>query len=198
MTINLQNGDEVVNQNTIFQLNKSNVFISNKKNVNLNVFWYYEFTIYGGDYAFFIGFTTNAGSLGFYPESNKNFPRFWCSGSFCYNDNQRILLNHSIDDNQTFGIGIDLKKRLFSFYDDNYTFSYKFPVLSLNDFNMYALGGRPNDLNTTDTVSINFGNKEFKFNVPGSVPWNECPSKTQCRESCRTSLRFLCFIIILV
>ena len=164
--------------------------------------YYYETTHISGDNWHASGFITDSGPyIDVFPRSAKSATIYY--GAFLSSNNYVAYQDLKISDigtKYTFGIGIDIDAKQFLFRSNN-----DFRVIEMNFTQKVkywqAFFGEctPGSLIVKDNISINFGEKEFKYKVPLSfTPMNRI-NRISCLHRNRYTMNSpstLCLLII--
>ena len=164
---------QVIKNDTITLVNAQ--YAKTTKN-KANGRWYYEFTHVSGTNYHLVGFKLDSARFYVYPQGCTSCLKlaYWstdvqediaCYGDIGFTD---VVVDHTI------GLSFDTFSRIFTIYYESQI--RRFTILTSEkdtraspDF-VEASGSD----NFCDTISLNFGEKPFKYNIPfGFLPWNQ-------------------------
>ena len=167
--------EEYHQQGEPFRLKKNVYFLSTKPNEKAGR-WYYEMTHYSGNNGCAFGFYINYESyVNYYSQLDLDYHVIYLNGNSKtsqQNEDQRIGLPFKLTDPYTIGVGIDIKTSIFSVYYNNYTYSIQYnKSLQVKTMNAHIWGCN-SDL-ADENISVNFGDLDFHYKVPGLLAWNQ-------------------------
>ena len=198
MVVELIYGSVLAQQNTKIHLGNSIFYRSTKIVKSCRGKWYYEGTHYaGGSNLHLFGFDTNLGYINFYPDKHINAPQFYMAQSFSHIGSSYSSIPFPVEDEHTVGVGIDVDEhRFYVFYNNNYAYYDFIMPGKCRNLNVRVVGAYTSD--TNDNVSINFGDKPFKYKISGFTPWSKMPERITCyyRRKVASVNVFLCYLII--
>ena len=163
--------------------------------------WYYEFTHISGTNFHGVGFKLQDRSIEVYPGGCADCLKLYY---------KNIEVKENVPSNQnigfanvvakhTVGLGFDTYSRVFTINYENQI--RKFTVLSSvieTKTYPYVVQAHSSTLNFVDTIYMNFGEKEFKYEVPyGYLPWNKSFKLHTCQYQ-RKTYSFKEFLIIII
>ena len=130
--------------------------------------WYGEVTHVNGNNSHYFGIRTACGSILFYPEGNIQNPRIYTDGCFSTDPNESIQRNYlpfSLTNDHTVGVHYNSVLNIFSVVYNNTIYPHNCPPESKQFPFQFRYGGGTIN-NTNDIIKLNFGIKEFKYNIP--------------------------------
>ena len=160
--------------------------------------WYYEATHYpGGSNYHLIGFLMNLGGIYFYPRTNPATPCYFMDKNFSHNNAETEDIPFSANDEHTVGVGIDVDDhKFYVFYNNNFAY-YDFVKPGIMRNLTPCIWGAVTPL-TDDYVSVNFGNKPFKYSISGFTQWSKMPSLITCKQTRIHSLGCIIIPILII
>ena len=185
-------GPSTYNEGDQFTMAGSQSFKSDKRNVKTGKY-YYEVTHYSGTNSIIVGFWANVGMVQFFTQYSLTNLAIWLNNDFVGSSGKHSFdIPWSISSSKyTVGLGIDIDAGYFYvFYETNY-FSFKYSTIpKRTPFNIVvreAVGDA-----YSDTVSVNFGSRPFKYNHTAFTKWiNNVKSITCKANKLRTNIMLL-------
>lgn len=188
---------QVIENNTITVVNGQGAQTTKNK---ANGRWYYEFTHESGTNFHLVGYILNAARIFIYPQGCASCLKltYWDTNVKesinCYDD----IGFANVNSKHTIGLSFDTYSRVFTvFYE---TQMRRFTILtSEKDTRVYPYfyEGSGSD-NFRDTISLNFGENPFKYEVPfGFLPWNQNFGIISCDYRSNIALKMSMLYIII-
>ena len=161
---------------------------------------YYEFTHENGTSYHELGFSLDGSRITVYPQGREDYLKIYYY-RLSIKENFKSYQNIGFADvvkKHTIGLGFDTYSRIFTVY---YEYQIqRFTILSESKETKVrpyiGVSGSDNpNANFIDTVSVNFGENEFKYGLPyGYLPLN----KNNRRNSCNCHKRTCLFNVVIV
>ena len=196
------NSDLIYQQNQSFIITNNQQFQSTKKNEKKG-HWYFEATCYTEQGLSLFGFHTNQGKVDFYGWNRLSSPSIVIHENLRTNTEerqQRVYLPFSVEVPYTVGVGIDMRRNIFTvFYKNDY-----FPMIlnqkvKINSVNAEVRGA--SNPSTNENISVNFGYLNFSYSIPAFTPW-EKPLPSFCTKAmkilCIKHFIYYCFSIQMI
>ena len=162
----------IIKQGEKFNLLYGTRYTSNKK-VSGKGRWYFEGTHYESESTLqLFGFSAMADDIYFYYQFST--PVFYDRPNY-------IPLPISIERDHIVGIGIDTFEGQFYVFNNNSFATY--PIVASNfqnDLRVTVVGAASEYTNTT--VSVNFGDLPFKYNITAFTPWADSQPYVSCKK----------------
>ena len=189
---------QVISNNSITIVNGEGAETTKKK---ANGRWYYEFTHVSGTGYHLVGFNLSSARFFAYPQGCTSCLKIGYWDTRVQEDIDCFenigFTNVSVD--HTIGLSFDTFSRVFTiFYESQIR---KFTILTSEKdtrASPYFYEATGSD-RYRDTISLNFGEKPFKYDVPfGFLPWNQNFRFASCnyRRSITLNMNALYFILI--
>ena len=175
--------------------------------------WYYEFTHIQGDCFHYVGFAPyydKYQGFFFYPQGESHIAKFFRGDNItAYIDNSSNHFDQyqdiglvGLDKNHTIGLAFDSYSMIFTIYYETqikrFSIKYQQNYPKPQKFSPFFSEAYDDYLRWNDTISLNFGEKPFRYNLPqGYLPWKSALVPISCcKNDFIIDLRYLLFIFI--